>query len=334
MVCHAKRSTRKWQGVLLAVPGPNGRRRFPAVQFRDDGQVIGGMKDVQAALGFDSRWSVLVHIQPHDLLGDERPVDALRRGDLDRVLQAASGVHAGWAPRATRRSRGAYAAGSDAERGAKLHRFYNSANDPVFFDRTDEGERALNAPDVAAGVLYVAKHARGAFAESFLRSPGRRVVDPALLRERPMSRCASGGGFQLIHFDGPALAALGDSGGRARGAALRCAAGLGGRLSRSFATGGRRSLQRAPRPARALLRPLRPRCDRVGRGTAPIGAGRRLVLAVGRRPTRSGGPPDATPFVPRRRRLDPPPMSGTCQIVGRSGPRGRTARCLPAETRG
>lgn len=83
-------------GSLLAVPGPSGRRRFPAAQFADDGSVIKGLKEVQSALGFTSKWSVLNFlVNGHDLLGNERPIDALRRGEVGRVVEAAkrSGVH-------------------------------------------------------------------------------------------------------------------------------------------------------------------------------------------------------------------------------------------------
>ena len=77
-------------GSLLAVPGPSGARRFPAAQFADDGSVVKGLKEVQAALGFESKWSVLNFlVNGHDLLGDERPIDVLRRGDLGRVVDVA-----------------------------------------------------------------------------------------------------------------------------------------------------------------------------------------------------------------------------------------------------
>lgn len=84
-------------GSLLAVLGPNGRRRFPTAQFADDGSPIKGLREVSAALGYSSRWAVLNFlVNAHDLLGEERPIDALRRGDVDRVVEAAerSGVHA------------------------------------------------------------------------------------------------------------------------------------------------------------------------------------------------------------------------------------------------
>lgn len=86
------------EGSLLAVPGPSGRRRFPTAQFNDDGSVVGGLKDVQAALGFTSRWAVLNFlVNPHDLLSHERPLDVLRRGEVARVVQAAerSGTQGG-----------------------------------------------------------------------------------------------------------------------------------------------------------------------------------------------------------------------------------------------
>jgi len=84
-------------GTLLAVPGPSGRRGFPALQFQPDGAVVPGLKDVQAALGYTSPWSVLSFlVNPHDLLDGRAPIDLLRRGEVALVERAASlsGVHA------------------------------------------------------------------------------------------------------------------------------------------------------------------------------------------------------------------------------------------------
>lgn len=83
-------------GSLLAVPGPNGRRRFPAIQFKDDGSLVPGLKAVQTALGYSSPWSVLNFlVNGHDLLDGDRPIDLMRLGEVERVEQAArlSGVH-------------------------------------------------------------------------------------------------------------------------------------------------------------------------------------------------------------------------------------------------
>ncbi len=78
------------EGSLLAVPGPSNRRHFPTMQFQDDGSVIEGLAEVQDALGYTSPWAVLNFlVNPNDALGDARPIDVMRRGDLSRVLEAA-----------------------------------------------------------------------------------------------------------------------------------------------------------------------------------------------------------------------------------------------------
>jgi len=77
-------------GSLLAVPGPSGRRRFPTVQFNSDGSVVSGLKDVSAALGFSSSWSVLNFLtNGNDLLGGRAPIELLRKGDVGAVVEAA-----------------------------------------------------------------------------------------------------------------------------------------------------------------------------------------------------------------------------------------------------
>ena len=88
-----------------------------------------------------------------------------------------------------------------------LHRFSDADKDPVYFDRSLLGR--LNSPDASYGVLYTAHHARGAFAETFLRSPGRRQIDPSLLTRKAYVRLAVALPLTLIHFDGPGLAILG-----------------------------------------------------------------------------------------------------------------------------
>lgn len=83
-------------GSLLAVKDARGRRRFPAAQFRGDGYVVFGLADVQAALGFGSPWSVLNFlVNENDLLSNEWPINVLKRGDLEKVIQAATiqGAH-------------------------------------------------------------------------------------------------------------------------------------------------------------------------------------------------------------------------------------------------
>ena len=81
------------EGSLLAVPGPSNRRRYPVIQFMDDGSVVDGLKELHEALAFSSPWSVLNYlINPDDRLDGERPIDLLRRGELGRVLESARRV--------------------------------------------------------------------------------------------------------------------------------------------------------------------------------------------------------------------------------------------------
>jgi len=65
------------------------------MQFQDDGSVIEGLAEVQDALGYRSPWAVLNFlVNPNDALGDARPIDVMRRGDLSRVLEAAHRIGA------------------------------------------------------------------------------------------------------------------------------------------------------------------------------------------------------------------------------------------------
>jgi hypothetical protein len=65
-------------------------------------------------------------------------------------------------------------------KGAIVQRFFSAAFDPIFFDRS-AGSR-LNAPDASYGVLYAAEEIRGAFAETFLREPGRTLSISSMKR--------------------------------------------------------------------------------------------------------------------------------------------------------
>jgi hypothetical protein len=78
------------EGSLLAVPGPNNRRSYPTLQFNADGSVVDGLRAVPDSLGTQNPWAILGFlINPQDALGGERPIDRLRAGALEPVLQAA-----------------------------------------------------------------------------------------------------------------------------------------------------------------------------------------------------------------------------------------------------
>ena len=72
------------------------------------------------------------------------------------------------------------------EAGEILHRFFTAAYEPIHFDRSRDGR--LNAPDASYGVLYTAEDARGAFAETFLREPGRTLIPSDLLARKAYVR--------------------------------------------------------------------------------------------------------------------------------------------------
>lgn len=91
--------------------------------------------------------------------------------------------------------------------GASLHRFYTAAQEPIYFDRSTLGR--FNAPDATYGVLYAAKEVAGAFAETFLRTPGRTLIDTDLLRRKAYVRLTTTRRLVMIGLAGPGLARLG-----------------------------------------------------------------------------------------------------------------------------
>ena len=91
--------------------------------------------------------------------------------------------------------------------GERLHRFYPKGRDPIYFDRGLGGR--LNAPDGSYGVLYTARTAAGALAETFMRTPGRLSIDPALMAVKAYAQLEVLAPLIVIDFDGPGLPILG-----------------------------------------------------------------------------------------------------------------------------
>src|SRR5215471_1351983 len=78
------------EGRLLAVPGPSNHRSFPTLQFNADGTVVEGLKSVREALLTDNPWTILNFLaQPDDRLDGRKPIDLLREGNVDLVVEAA-----------------------------------------------------------------------------------------------------------------------------------------------------------------------------------------------------------------------------------------------------
>lgn len=67
--------------------------RFPAWQFDEHGQVLGGLEKLLEILNQDERldaWGIMLFfLQEKSSLGDRRPLDLLREGKIDQVRLAA-----------------------------------------------------------------------------------------------------------------------------------------------------------------------------------------------------------------------------------------------------
>lgn len=78
------------EGSLLAVPGPSNRRSYPTLQFNRDGNVVAGLKAVRDALQTSNPWAMLNFLsRPDHRLGDRKPIDLLKAGDIALVIEAA-----------------------------------------------------------------------------------------------------------------------------------------------------------------------------------------------------------------------------------------------------
>ena len=86
-------SNRVIGGTLLAVRGPNNRATYPVVQFMPDGQPVEGLKEVRDALATANTWTVLNFlVNPEPKLGGRKPIDLLKAGGIDEVVEAARRV--------------------------------------------------------------------------------------------------------------------------------------------------------------------------------------------------------------------------------------------------
>jgi RES domain len=88
-----------------------------------------------------------------------------------------------------------------------FHRFYSRGHDPIFFDHSRGGR--LNSPDGSYGVLYAAEQTNGAFAETFLRSPGSRLLPEDLIQKKALVVLQPTRAVQLVELHGPGLSVLG-----------------------------------------------------------------------------------------------------------------------------
>jgi RES domain len=95
--------------------------------------------------------------------------------------------------------------------GTVLLRVHRAAHGPLFFGPPPGGPPLgrWDAPGGEFGVCYLAEEGRIAFAETFLRHPGARVVAEAQLAGRSLARVLVRRELRLVAVHGPALARLG-----------------------------------------------------------------------------------------------------------------------------
>lgn len=78
------------EGSLLAVLGPGNKRHYPVVQFKNDGTVVDGLRDVLEALPTTNGFAALNFlIHPDHRLGDRKPIELLKAGEVGLVVEAA-----------------------------------------------------------------------------------------------------------------------------------------------------------------------------------------------------------------------------------------------------
>jgi hypothetical protein len=95
--------------------------------------------------------------------------------------------------------------------GATLVRIHRRTHEPVFYS-PGPGTRPVGRFDSAArtfGVLYLATSFEGAFAETILRNPARRLVSLGEISGRSVAVLGASRAVRLVRLHGPGLQALG-----------------------------------------------------------------------------------------------------------------------------
>jgi hypothetical protein len=79
------------EGRLLAVIGRNNKRFYPVAQFNDEGAVVDGLRAVQDAMATRNGYAILNFlVNPNPKLDNLKPVDLLKHGEVERVVEAAA----------------------------------------------------------------------------------------------------------------------------------------------------------------------------------------------------------------------------------------------------
>ena len=84
---------RRREGTVLALPVGDGEHAFPRWQFDGDAEdgMAPGLPRVLRSFSLESPWmQAEFMLAPEDRLGDRRPLDVLKAGEVDVVVRAAS----------------------------------------------------------------------------------------------------------------------------------------------------------------------------------------------------------------------------------------------------
>jgi hypothetical protein len=92
-------------------------------------------------------------------------------------------------------------------KGTAIERFFSAARDPIYFDRGVTGR--FNSPDASYGVIYTAETIRGAFAETFLRTPGRSLLPVDFVRSKARVTLTTSRLLRLVKLSGVGLGKIG-----------------------------------------------------------------------------------------------------------------------------
>ena len=78
------------QGCLFTIPGPGGRKFYPALQFSCTGEVEPWVGQLLNVIPTKNPWMLLNYlVNPDDTLDDRIPINLLQAGQVELVLAAA-----------------------------------------------------------------------------------------------------------------------------------------------------------------------------------------------------------------------------------------------------
>jgi hypothetical protein len=97
------------------------------------------------------------------------------------------------------------------EPGTALWRVHDESREPEWFGAAPgtPPRSRFDAPGGEFGVCYLALSPEAAFAETFLRNPGRRMLDRTLIASRALSRLTPARPLTVACLYGPGLARIG-----------------------------------------------------------------------------------------------------------------------------